>query len=235
MTDASKAYINALLADATYITVTSTMNRDDIFDELKKRMTPALAQYIADNFEVLSAINTPDAIGEGSGFDATVWKGRAGTPFEGQVFVSTRGTEPDAGGQDFLADADLALGVAARAQIVDMVNWWLRETTPAGTLAKQIKNVATTTVYPGYPAPTTITENKIVQADTVTATGNLVGVTSVQVNGHSLGGQGAGKDCFKRGRGKRSRCAIDSRAADACWESANGRFGHQHHSARATA
>jgi len=47
-------------------------------------MTSELVKYIADNFEVLGAIDTLDAIGAGSGFDATVWKGRAGTEFDGQ-------------------------------------------------------------------------------------------------------------------------------------------------------
>ena len=135
MTTISKSYIHALLADATYKNVTPSMNRDDVVGILSERMTPTLAKFIADTFEVHSAIDTPDAIGAGSGFDATVWKGRAGTPFEGQVFVSTRGTEPKAGGQDFLANVDLALNDAARAQIVDMVNWWLRETASEGASA----------------------------------------------------------------------------------------------------
>lgn len=100
-------------------------------------MTPELAIFIAANFEVASALNTPDWPGLGSGFDATVWRGRTGTEFAGQVFVSTRGTEPpliDIWG----ADVDLAVNVAARSQIIDMVNWWLRETAPEGLPVKQL-------------------------------------------------------------------------------------------------
>src|SRR5207244_6921966 len=41
--------------------------------------------------------------------------------------------------RSLLADGDLALASGARYQIMDMVNWWLRETTPVGDMAKQIK------------------------------------------------------------------------------------------------
>ena len=79
----SNAYTNSLLANAAYVNLTPGQSAADLakVDDLNKTMTPALAQYIADNFEVASAINTPDAVGQGSGFDATVWKGRAGTEF----------------------------------------------------------------------------------------------------------------------------------------------------------
>ena len=184
MATISSTYINALLADATYVNLIPGSSATKIKTDLDIRMTSELAKYIADNFEVLGAIDTPDAIGAGSGFDATVWKGRAGTEFDGQVFVSTRGTEPDAGGQDLLADADLAVSVAARSQIIDMVNWWLRESTPEGVQAKQIK------WDPLRPKPGSLIEIEpgVVLATTVSGTGNLVGVTNVQVNGHSLGG-----------------------------------------------
>ncbi|GLS13350.1 hypothetical protein [Hydrogenophaga electricum] len=183
MIDVAKSYINGLLADSTYVNVTPGMDRDQLIEALTARMTPTLAAFIADNFEVASSINTPEIPLLGSGFDATVWKGRDGTPYAGQVFVSTRGTEPpwvDIWG----ADVDLAINVAARTQIIDMVNWWLRETTPAGIQAQQIK------WDPLREKPGTIgmVEPGVVLADSVAGTGNLVGVTSVQVNGHSLGG-----------------------------------------------
>lgn len=188
MTDTSKSYINGLLADATYKNMVASMGQDKIIEALQERMTPELAKYIADNFEVASAINTPDAVGQGSGFDATVWKGRAGTEFAGQVFVSTRGTEPDAGGQDLLADGDLALGVAARDQIIDMVNWWMRETTSEGNAAQQLKLTKKDVIVPGPTGPSVVTEYKVEAADTALGTGRLKDVTHVQVNGHSLGG-----------------------------------------------
>ncbi len=185
MTNASKVYINALLADATYVNLTPGLSSESLAEvkDLKDRMTPTLAKYIADNFEVISSIDTPDIPLLGSGFDATVWRGRPGTEFAGQVFVSTRGTEPP-GVDIWGADVDLAVNVAARTQIIDMVNWWLRETTPAGTQAKQVK---WDPLRPKPEAPLGV-EPGIVKGTPVSATGNLVGVTSVQVNGHSLGG-----------------------------------------------
>jgi hypothetical protein len=126
MTTIAKTYINALLADAAYVDLLEEpLNSPGNQDLLGKRMTPTLAAYIAANFEVVSAINTPDSVlGDGSGFDATVWRGKAGGDYAGQVFISTRGTEPDAGGADLLADADPALATAARSQSIDMLNWW---------------------------------------------------------------------------------------------------------------
>jgi len=158
-------------------------------EELQKRMTPELAIFIAANFEVASAINTPDWPGLGSGFDATVWRGRAGTEFAGQVFVSTRGTEPpliDIWG----ADVDLAVNVAARSQIIDMVNWWLRETAPEGLPVKQL--LETTEIITEVDPLTNLPTERVVSGmrlvDGAVGTGHLVGTTSVQVNGHSLGG-----------------------------------------------
>lgn len=139
MTAISNAWVNALLADAAYVDVLDeSLNSSDNIRRLGERMTPELATYIAANFEVASAINTPDWPALGSGFDATVWRGRAGTEFAGQVFVSTRGTEPP-GIDIWGADVDLAVNVAARSQIIDMVNWWVRETAPAGVAVAQIK------------------------------------------------------------------------------------------------
>ncbi|MDB5874493.1 MAG: hypothetical protein JWQ07_3935, partial [Ramlibacter sp.] len=173
------AYINALLADAAYV------DADLLATDLPKRMTPTLAAYITANFEAVSSINTSDIPLLGSGFDATVWRGRADGDFAGQVFVSMRGTEVFPGA-DLLADGDLALASGARYQITDMINWWLRETTPVGQMAKQIKwdefrrtdpNPLSNAVDPGFVFDTS-----------VAGTEHLVGVTNVQVDGHSLGG-----------------------------------------------
>src|SRR3990167_6386318 len=107
MTTIANAYINALLADAAYVEVARDMNEARLKVALESRMTPTLASYIAANFEVTSSINTPDIPLIGSGFDATVWRGRVGTEYAGQVFVSTRGTEPP-GIDIWGADTDLA-------------------------------------------------------------------------------------------------------------------------------
>ena len=97
----SEAFINALLADATYALGSKTkdgLTGSDLEDcndgELKERMTPALAKYIGDNFTVVTHIETDDIIG--SGFDATVWKDNN----SGKLYVSMQGT---VGMADFLA------------------------------------------------------------------------------------------------------------------------------------
>lgn len=179
MTTITNAYINALLSDASYVDLSVGATPADINEASKKRLTPTQAAYLAANFEVASVINTSDIPLLGSGFDATVWRGKAGTEFAGQVFVSMRGTEP---GADLLADVvDVATSAGAVGQIVDMINWWLRETTPVGQLAQQIKAIAP-------KADDANSAYSFGWSDSTAGTGNLVGVTNVQVDGHSLGG-----------------------------------------------
>ena len=80
MTAIANAYINALLADAAYVDLTQGMSEADMKRDLSGRMTPTLAAYIAANFEIVSCKNTEDT-GSGSGFDATVWRGKTGDLF----------------------------------------------------------------------------------------------------------------------------------------------------------
>ena len=148
--------------------------------DLGGRMTPTLAAYIAANFEVASSINSSDIPLIGSGFDATVWYGKAGGDYADQVFVSMRGTEPP--GADLLADGDLAFSSGAQDQILDMMNWWLRETTPTTELAKQLK------FNPASGGPLGSLFPRYLEGTSVAGTAGLVGVSSVQVDGHSLGG-----------------------------------------------
>jgi len=125
------AYINALLSDATYVnSLTPGLNGNLLEGYLEDRMTPDLAKYISDNFTVITQERAD------SSFDATVWRGNAGTAYAGQVYVSMRGTQelPD----DFTTDGDLAVTGLAHEQLMDMVNWWLRETTPSTLMAPQI-------------------------------------------------------------------------------------------------
>ena len=180
MTTIHEAYINALLADATYAL---TINRPNGYssDELKNllelnnRMTPTLANYIGNNFTVVTHIDSDDI--SGSGFDATVWRRN-----DGKAYVSMTGTE---GLQDFLTDTDLAVSSgAARAQIAEMVNWWLKISTPATAMAAQI------TLVPVFDnsVPPQITTYDFQSAAPVQGLGLLNGVTSIELNGHSLGG-----------------------------------------------
>ena len=142
MSTINQSYVNALLADAAYVDVTREMTIDELKSKLVTRMTPTLAEYLVANFEIASVVNSSDTPLVGSGFDDTVWRGKTGGDYAGQVFVSMRGTEPPpvAAGADLLADGDLATSAGAHYQIMDMVNWWLRESTPTGQLAKQIKS-----------------------------------------------------------------------------------------------
>ena len=120
------AFVNALLADASYVTLQNKrgdpLDSADRYIAFASRLTPTLATYLTTNFEVLDQKISPDG-----GFDAIVWQGLAGTPFAGKVYVSTRGTQEL---QDFLDDGDLSARGVPYTQIANMVNWWLRETTP---------------------------------------------------------------------------------------------------------
>jgi Ca2+-binding RTX toxin-like protein len=176
MTTINDAYINALLADSSYVNdLVPGMTGAALRGQLAGRMTLELATYIGDNFMVVT-----QAGGLASSFEATVWRGNAGTPYAGQVYVSMRGTQE---GPDFTTDADLAATGLAHRQLADMVNWWLRETTPVGQSADQV--VVDSTVIPGLPLPI----QNFVAAPQVQGTGGLAGIGAVtSVNGHSLGG-----------------------------------------------
>lgn len=122
-------YINALLADASYVDLSTNINT-----RLTERLTKPLADFITTNFEVLNQTGV-DAFLTLDGFSATVWRGKAGTDYAGQVYVSMRGTEL---GVDLFDDGWLALTGVAYMQITDMVNWWLRATTETDQLAPQL-------------------------------------------------------------------------------------------------
>ena len=175
MATINDTYINALLADASYVSdLDRTTSPGELASALTGRMTPELAKYVSDNFTVVT-----QASGFASSFEATVWRGNAGTPYAGQIYVSTRGTQEV---MDFAADEDLATSGLAHQQLADMVNWWLRETTEPGQMAKQI--AISYVPIPGLPPL-----QNFVAAPDVQGTGSLVGIGAIQsVNGHSLGG-----------------------------------------------
>uniref|UniRef100_UPI00055CFC76 hypothetical protein n=1 Tax=Stenoxybacter acetivorans TaxID=422441 RepID=UPI00055CFC76 len=170
MNKINNAYINALLADAAYV---ENLAGGSLAGALKERMTEPVANFIANNFEVITQQETGDIVG--SGFDATVWRGKLGTLYSGEVYISFQGS---LGFADFADDDDLALKWAATEQITDMINWWKRITTPKGEMVQQFKLVP----IAGEVIPI------LYQTDDAEGTGELVGVTSVHVNGHSLGG-----------------------------------------------
>lgn len=171
MTTINDTYINALLADASYVLgLLDGMGSGALSAQLSLRMTPILAKYISDNFSVVSVSDPAIA-----GFNAVVWKGIDGKPYGGQIYVSMRGTQEII---DFFHDADLALHGMPHIQIADMVNWWLRETTRVGLPAMQIQ-------YDDLHIPSPI----FVAAPSVIGTGLLSDVVAIHsVDGHSLGG-----------------------------------------------
>lgn len=177
-------YINALLADAAYVRMQEGKDGDPptgilltgtaLTNAITKNLTKPQAEFITSNFDILTQTLSPTG-----GFDAVVWKGKAGTDYADQIYVSMRGT---LGAKDIADDAGLATRGIPYEQVRDMVNWWLKATTKAGDLVKQIKvsNIGTADL-PAYTFA----------ADTqVAATGELYGKASAitAVNGHSLGG-----------------------------------------------
>jgi hypothetical protein len=184
MTTINQAYINALLADAAYRSVNPAMTAQDLSDELTSRMTATQAAFIAANFKVKASVETPNTINPllGTGFDAVVWEGRENTPYAGQIYVSMRGTQ---GGTDIADDLALAAQGIPRDQIVSMVNWWLRLTTPEGSQARQVK---WDPLHVNPANPTQVVPS-FVEAPGVAGVGTLFGQSSITgVNGHSLGG-----------------------------------------------
>lgn len=170
----NETYINALLADATYV---HRLDPDrNLKEALSERMTPSLAQYIYDRFVLVTQIETGD-FDISSGFDATIWRRKE----DGKIYVSMRGTEPVT--DLVIADVDLTFTGLARYQLVDMVNWWLRETAPAGRPVMQIAAVG------GDLNP--LTPARFVAAPMAMGTGRVTEADiarGIEVNGHSLGG-----------------------------------------------
>jgi len=179
------AYINALLADAVY--VTDIKKRVIEANDFKDRLTPTQSTYLAANFTVVTSIETPNTIHSelGTGFDAVVWQIKAGSELAGpnnvnagKLFVSMRGTQ---GGTDIADDGTLATRGIPYDQIRDMVNWWLKNTAAVtNTQVQQIKVIEA----PGLVGAKTFA------LDTPTnGTGLLNELDGIAgVNGHSLGG-----------------------------------------------
>ena len=81
--------------------------------------------------------------------------------------------------QDFLTDAKLAISGNAGQQIIDMVNWWLKISTPVGQLAHQIGHTLDPrTGFLGIASD--------VPGAGLVSAAELV--NGVEVDGHSLGG-----------------------------------------------
>jgi len=162
-------YFNALLADASYVdNLTPNLSGTALTTVLTARMTSSVARFIGDNFTVVTQIG-----GLASSFESTVW-----TDVSGNYYVSMRGTQEFP--VDLLADGDLVATGLAHRQLVDMVNWWLRATTPAFSAGGSDQYAIQIALD---------ADNNFVNAPAVRATGELASVASIKsVNGHSLGG-----------------------------------------------
>ena len=174
MTTIHDAYLNALLADATYVNnLAQGDTGDTLAGKLEPRLTLPLANYVGSQFSVLQQIRTP------SSFDATVWQERT----SGKIYVSMRGTQefiPDT----LVADYELATIGLAYDQLADMVNWWLRETNSGSARQIAVRVMATIPTPNGIP----IRVREFVAAPEVPGTGRLDIGAIASVNGHSLGG-----------------------------------------------
>jgi hypothetical protein len=120
MNTINQTYINALLADASYVKIMNEQGDAIIptekqLEALKKSLTEPQAKYVIDNFEVLNQELSP--VG---GFDAVVWRGKTGTEFAGKVYVSMRGTQGIF--NDGVDDIELFGEGVPSDQIVSMVN-----------------------------------------------------------------------------------------------------------------
>ncbi len=165
------AYWNALLADATYAFKVNrgATSGTNLIGLLEDSMTTPVAQYIAANFTLVTHIKTDDI--SASGFDASVWRRS-----DGKLYVSMRGTS---GTQDLLTDFKLAIAGNAGQQVIDMVNWWFRITTPVGQMARQVGHVLDAQTGFINPASDVAGQGLVSAAD-------LAG--GIEVNGHSVGG-----------------------------------------------
>lgn len=162
------AFINALLADASYVGgLAEGRTGLGLEEDLTPRLTQPLAKYVGEHFQVVKQVSDL-----ASGFSVTVFQDRA----SGQRYISFRGTEgPRA---DWVADADIFLGQGvAYQQIKAMVNWSLRASTPVGAQAVQLADtwrmVAGQLVFDTY---------------LTAGTGEIAGSPDYVVDGHSLGG-----------------------------------------------
>ena len=113
------AHISALLGEAAYIDLGRDLDVGKTVGALRKRMDKDQAKFIAENFEVIASENKRDIPLPGSGFDATVWRGKVGKVYAGEVYVSFRGTQLQDGGADIKADIDLAPRDVAYHQVRD--------------------------------------------------------------------------------------------------------------------
>lgn len=143
------AYVNALLAGASYQLVRSDLTSDELREALRNSMTLTQAAYIAANFEVAAS-----ELSLTGGLDAVVWKIKSNSTLAGpnnidagKVFVSLRGTE---GLQDTIDDLSLATRGIPQQQITSRVDWWWQPACTAEVVRFSAGATAITGVETGF-------------------------------------------------------------------------------------
>jgi len=162
------AFVNALLAEASYVEGLLQGDRDDVFTrKLTPELTGELAEYVGQHFSVVKQVTD-----SASGFSVTVFEDRSSA----QRYISFRGTEEF--GADWVADADIFLGQGiAYRQVKTMVNWYLRASAPEGSQAVQLDDTWRR-----------VNGQLVFDTHLATGTGEMAGSPDFVVNGHSLGG-----------------------------------------------
>lgn len=176
-----KAYFDtARLALAAYSEFANSRGANGVVDESEVRrqlsernrdkdFTVGGADEFTRSFEVVDQFTDPSLLF--NGFSATVFRHKQ----TGQLYFVPRGTENSG---DYLADGALAIGITARAQIVSMVNYFLRLQAGAGNSAKQIK---ASSILPSDGVEWD-------QSRAVQGVGSGLNLNQLVVAGHSLGG-----------------------------------------------
>ena len=194
MTAINNAYINALLADATYALDGKIRDGSEgsVLSDLlvlNQRLTPTLAKYIGDNFTVVTHYESSAAGFEDDGFDGTVWKDNANPS---KYYFSVRGTTPF-DPKDTAEDIVLATTGLARDQTLEMINWWIRNSAPEGGDTYRLRYEIPSQQGPGPDSMPRFVRDDFSSSDAnvdpeMLGTGILKDVKNISMSGHSLGG-----------------------------------------------
>jgi hypothetical protein len=127
------AFVNAVLADASYVEGLLPDDKDGILaGKLERRLTGPLAQYVGQNYRVVTQYTDPSFV---NGFSVTVFEDR----LTGQRYMSIRGMESIFTPSDSLSAANVSLFTGlAGDQTISMINWYLRATSPSGVPVVQL-------------------------------------------------------------------------------------------------